>query len=52
MPVRTLATLIAGQATASQLARAGLLGVRDPSALRRADRIFATEYPPFCPDVF
>ncbi len=52
MPVRTLASLLSGHATASQMLRAGLLASRDDSALKLADRLFATDYPPFCPDVF
>ena len=52
MPVRTLASLLSGHATASRMQRAGLLAARDESALARADRLFATDYAPFCPDVF
>lgn len=52
MPVRTLASLISGHADASQLMRAGLLEAPEPQALGRADRLFATEYPPYCPDGF
>ena len=52
MPVRTLASLISGHAPASQLMRAGLLTAHDENALKLADRLFATEYPPYCPDGF
>jgi len=46
-----LASLIAGSRTATHLARAGCLeGVE--SALRTADRLFHTEYPPHTPDSF
>lgn len=52
MPVRTLASLVSGHASGSQLARAGLLDASDAAALELTDRIFATAYPPFCPDGF
>ena len=52
MPIRTLGSLISGHAKASQLMRAGLLHAPERSALLRADRLFATEYPPYCPDGF
>ncbi|MEE8337777.1 MAG: GNAT family N-acetyltransferase [Dehalococcoidia bacterium] len=52
MPPRTLASLIAGHDSATQLARAGLLEARDEQALRTADRLFATAYRPYCPDDF
>lgn len=47
-----LAVLLAGNATATQLARGGLIEAANDEALRRADRIFATEYQPWCPDGF
>ena len=49
---RTLASLISGHATATELARCDLLNPRDESVLRLADRMFATAYKPFCPDGF
>ena len=52
LPVRTLASLVSGHASASQLMRAGLLQAGDASAVEMADRLFATRYPPFCPDGF
>ncbi len=52
MPARTLASLISGHAPASWLMRAGLLSARSDAALELADRVFATKYPPFCPDGF
>ncbi len=52
MPPRTLASLISGHDSATQLARAGLLEARDEQALRTADRLFATSYRPHCPDGF
>jgi predicted acetyltransferase len=47
-----LAVLLAGNASATQLTRAGLLEAASDDVLRRADRIFATEYAPWCPDGF
>ena len=47
-----LAVLIAGNASATKLARAGLIEVADHAVLKRADRIFASEYQPWCPDGF
>ena len=52
IPVRSLASLVSGQASATSLARAGLLSARDEGALALADRIFATSYAPYCPDGF
>ena len=52
MPVRSLASLLSGHASASQLERAGLLQAPETAALELADRLFATRYPPYCPDVF
>ncbi len=49
---RTLASLISGHTSATDLARCDLLNSRDPSALKLADRLFATEYRPYCPDGF
>jgi predicted acetyltransferase len=47
-----LSVLLAGNAPATQLARAGLIEAADEAALKRADRIFATDYAPWCPDGF
>ena len=47
----TLATLFLGTATASQLARAELITGR-PDAMLVADRLFASEVAPWCPEVF
>ena len=47
-----LAVLLSGNAPATQLARAGLIEAADDVVLKRADRIFATEYVPWCPDGF
>jgi predicted acetyltransferase len=52
VPIRSLASLIAGHNSATELRRAGLLDAKDDGALRLADRLFATEYPPYCPDGF
>lgn len=52
MPVARLAQLLSGFASASQLARAGLIEARDASALETADRLFATNYRPYCQDGF
>ena len=49
---RSLAALISGHSSATQLARARQLDARDHAVLRRADRMFATDYRPFCPDGF
>ncbi len=49
---RTLASLISGHTSATDLARCDLLNARDPSSLKLADRLFATEYRPYCPDGF
>jgi len=51
MAVRTLALLYAGTYPARQLAAWGLIE-GEPSALTRADRIFATANGPSCPDNF
>lgn len=47
-----LASLLAGQRTATFLTRAGSAESSDIAALRTADRLFRTEYPPHCPDSF
>jgi predicted acetyltransferase len=47
-----LATLLAGHRTATHLARAGRLEARDEAALRTADALFRTNYPPNCPNNF
>lgn len=52
MPVATLATLISGHRGATVLERAGKLEAASMAALRRADRMFATEYAPLTPDDF
>ncbi|MDJ0787536.1 MAG: GNAT family N-acetyltransferase [Myxococcota bacterium] len=52
LPPRSLASLLCGHSSASQLARAGLLDAKDDAVLRRADRFFATAFRPFCPDGF
>lgn len=52
LPPRSLASLISGHTSATQLARADLLNPRDEGVLRLADRMFATAYRPHCPDNF
>ena len=48
---QALATLIAGARTPTHLFRAGAVEASD-DVLKRADRIFRTEYAPFCPNNF
>jgi predicted acetyltransferase len=54
LPVSSLAVLLSGYRSATSLARAGLLtpGASGEAVLRRADRVFATEYAPWCNDSF
>jgi predicted acetyltransferase len=52
VPVARLAQLLSGYASASELARAGLIEVTDPSMLATADAMFATAYRPYCQDGF
>ena len=52
MPINALAALLPGHRSATELARAGLVEARDPAALRRADRLFAAPYRPWCLDGF
>jgi predicted acetyltransferase len=52
MPVARLSQLLSGFASATQLARAGLIEAREPAALGVADRLFATAYRPYCQDGF
>lgn len=52
LPPRSLASLLAGHSSASQLARAGLLDAKDGQVLERADRMFVTTYRPHCADGF
>jgi predicted acetyltransferase len=51
MDVSSLAVLVAGHRSATTLARAGLVSA-DEKALATADRMFATAYAPWCPDLF
>jgi predicted acetyltransferase len=52
LPPRSLASLLAGHSSASQLYRAGLLDAKDDAVLERADRLFQVAFRPFCPDGF
>lgn len=52
VPVARLAQLLSGFASASELARAGLIEAERPESLELADRIFATAYRPYCQDGF
>jgi predicted acetyltransferase len=52
MPINSLARLFSGHASATHLSRAGRLDVHNHAALGAADRIFATEYRPHCPNGF
>ncbi len=52
LPVARLASLLSGFASATQLARLGLIEARDSSVLELADRIVATAYRPYCQDEF
>jgi len=47
-----LATLMAGCRSATHLARIGRMSGRDRATLLRADRMFRTEYAPYCPNGF
>ncbi|MEX2080909.1 MAG: GNAT family N-acetyltransferase [Dehalococcoidia bacterium] len=49
---RALASLFAGHASATELYRVGLAEARDDRSLKTADRLFATEYRPNCPNDF
>jgi predicted acetyltransferase len=51
LSVAALSSLVSGYRSASRLARAGL-AEGDPEALRRADRLFATDYAPHMTDMF
>jgi predicted acetyltransferase len=48
MPVRTLAMLASGHMSATHLGRWELLEAADERAVRLADRLFRTEYRPYC----
>ena len=52
MPIASMATLLAGHQTATVLSRGGLIEAQSPDALRLADRMFATDYAPWCPNNF
>ncbi|MDZ7727628.1 MAG: GNAT family N-acetyltransferase [Dehalococcoidia bacterium] len=52
MTTNSLAMLLFGQVTATQLARYGRTGVHDPAALPRWDAALATRHAPFCADNF
>jgi predicted acetyltransferase len=52
VPVARLAQLLSGYASASELARAGLIEVNEPSVLGTADAMFATAYRPYCQEGF
>lgn len=49
---RALAILASGNATATTLARNGLIAGADPAALRMADDLFRIAYAPMCMDEF
>jgi predicted acetyltransferase len=51
VPIASLAVLLAGHRSATQLARAGLVD-GDEKALGVADGLFATTFTPWCPDGF
>ncbi|MFW6297119.1 MAG: GNAT family N-acetyltransferase [Desulfosalsimonas sp.] len=48
----TLAMLFFGFISATAAWRTGLIDVFKPEAISLADRLFATQYQPFCPDFF
>jgi predicted acetyltransferase len=52
MTVNTFVALLFGHLSATRAARAGLVGVMDPTALSRWDALLATRYAPFCADSF
>jgi predicted acetyltransferase len=52
LPVSSLAVLLSGYRSATALSRAGLVTATSEDVLRRADRVFATTYAPWCNDSF
>lgn len=52
VPVARLSQLLSGFASATELARAGLIEASDPTVLGRADRMFATAFRPYTQDGF
>ena len=52
MPVNTLASLMAGHRSATHYSRLGRLLADSANSLALADAIFATNYPPHCPNNF
>ena len=52
VPMQSMASLIAGYRSATQLERIGRLSADDRDALKVADRLFATDYRPFLPNEF
>ncbi len=52
MNMNTLASLVFGQRPSSHYHRAGKIEAASSQALKTADHIFATEYPPFCSNGF
>ena len=47
-----LGTVYLGGFMFGQLLQAGRLSGSDPEAIRRADRMFRTDRPPWCPQIF
>lgn len=52
LTINTLATLVSGHTSASQLARVGKISCNDTDALRAADMLFSTLHRPWCPHEF
>jgi len=52
MPIASLATLLTGHRNSSTLARAGRIDPAPAAVLHEADRIFATDYAPYTPNMF
>jgi predicted acetyltransferase len=52
MSINSLATLMAGNRSATGLARVELIKAHDERALHVADELFHTAYPPCCPNGF
>lgn len=52
LSINTVATLLSGHTSASQLAAMGKITCDAPSALRAADALFSTTHRPWCPHEF
>lgn len=52
LSINTVATLLAGHTSASQLSAMGKIAGSDPASLRMADALFSTTHRPWCPHEF